>query len=46
MEADGNLLDLLPTQAHHFDIGHLGRCSVRGTVLLNILLVINEIMRD
>ena len=44
MEGDGNLLELLPTQAHDFDIGHLER-SRRGTVLLNRLLA-KEIMRD
>ena len=36
---------LLPAEAYHFDIGHLGR-SRRGTVLFNRPSAVKEIMRD
>lgn len=44
-KGDGNLLELLPAEAYHFDIGHLGR-SRRGTVLFNRPSAVKEIMRD
>ena len=44
-KGDGNLLELLPAEAYHFDIGHLGR-SRRGTVLFNKPSAVKEIMRD
>ncbi len=42
---DGNLLELLPAAAYHFDIGNLGY-SRRSTVLFNDPTLVKEIMRD
>ena len=44
-KGDGNLLELLPAEAYHFEVGHLGR-SRRGTVLFNRPSAVKEIMRD
>ena len=38
-------LELLPAEAYHFEVGHLGR-SRRGTVLFNRPSAVKEIMRD
>ena len=42
---DGNLLELLPAAAYHFDVGNLGY-SRRSTVLFNEPGAVREIMRD
>ena len=42
---DGNLLELMPSEAYHFDVGHLGR-SRRCIVLFNRPSAVKEIMRD
>ena len=44
-KGDGNLLELLPSAAYHFDIGNLGY-SRRSTVLFNEPDAVREIMRD
>ncbi|MEM0953829.1 MAG: cytochrome P450 [Pseudomonadota bacterium] len=42
---DGNLLELLPAAAYHFDVGNLGY-SRRSTVLFNDPELVKDIMRD
>lgn len=42
---DGNLLELLPAAAYHFDVGSLGY-SRRSTVLFNDPALVREILRD
>ena len=44
-KGDGNLLELLPAAAYHFDVGNLGY-SRRSTVLFNDPDAVREIMRD
>jgi len=44
-KGDGNLLELLPAAAYHFDVGNLGY-SRRSTVLFNDPEAVREIMRD
>ena len=44
-KGDGNLLELLPAAAYHFDVGNLGY-SRRSTVLFNEPGAVREIMRD
>ena len=44
-KGDGNLLELLPAAAYHFDVGNLGY-SRRSTVLFNQPEAVREIMRD
>ena len=44
-KGDGNLLELLPAAAYHFDVGNLGY-SRRSTVLFNEPEAVREIMRD
>ena len=44
-KGDGNLLELLPAAAYHFDVGNLGY-SRRSTVLFNEPHAVREIMRD
>ena len=44
-KGDGNLLELLPAAAYHFDVGNLGY-SRRSTVLFNEPDAVREIMRD
>ena len=44
-KGDGNLLELLPSAAYHFDVGNLGY-SRRSTVLFNEPSAVREIMRD
>ena len=44
-KGDGNLLELLPSAAYHFDVGNLGY-SRRSTVLFNEPGAVREIMRD
>jgi cytochrome P450 len=44
-KGDGNLLELLPAAAYHFDVGNLGY-SRRSTVLFNDPKAVREIMRD
>ena len=44
-KGDGNLLELLPAAAYHFDVGNLGY-SRRSTVLFNEPQAVREIMRD
>ncbi len=42
---DGNLLELLPAAAYHFDVGNLGY-SRRSTVLFNDPELVKQIMKD
>jgi cytochrome P450 len=42
---DGNLLELLPAAAYHFDVGNLGY-SRRSTVLFNEPALVRQILRD
>ena len=42
---DGNLLELLPASAYHFDVGNLGY-SRRSTVLFNDPELVKQIMKD
>ncbi len=44
-KGDGNLLELLPAAAYHFDVGNLGY-SRRSTVLFNEPGAVRDIMRD
>ena len=44
-KGDGNLLELLPAAAYHFDVGNLGY-SRRSTVLFNDPEAVRDIMRD
>ncbi len=45
LKGDGNLLELLPASAYHFEVGNLGY-SRRSTVLFNEPASLKEIMRD